>query len=124
MSLLKDHIAKLAEGLDLTELEAEEAMREIMQGGATEAQIAAYLMGLRMKGETIDEITGSVRAMRERAIRIPIADPQVVDTCGTGGDKSHTFNISTAAALVVAGGGVTVAKHGNRSVSSQSGSAD
>ncbi|MFZ1746985.1 MAG: anthranilate phosphoribosyltransferase, partial [Nitrospirales bacterium] len=94
MSLLKDHIAKLAEGLDLTELEAEETMREIMQGGATEAQIAAYLMGLRMKGETIDEITGSVRAMRERAIRIPIADPQVVDTCGTGGDKSHTFNIS------------------------------
>ncbi len=124
MPLLKDHIAKLAEGLDLSEIEAEEAMREIMQGGATEAQIAAYLMGLRMKGETIDEITGSVRAMRERAIRIPIADPQVVDTCGTGGDKSHTFNISTAAAFVVAGGGMTVAKHGNRSVSSQSGSAD
>ncbi|WP_342346696.1 anthranilate phosphoribosyltransferase [uncultured Nitrospira sp.] len=124
MPILKDHIAKLVEGLDLSEHEAEEAMREIMQGGATEAQIAAYLMGLRMKGETIDEITGSVRAMRERAIRIPITDPQVVDTCGTGGDKSHTFNISTAAAFVVAGGGMTVAKHGNRSVSSQSGSAD
>lgn len=124
MSLLKNYIAKLAEGLDLSELEAEEAMREIMHGGATDAQIAAYLMGLRLKGETIDEIAGSVRAMRERAIRIPITDPQVVDTCGTGGDKSHTFNISTAAAFVVAGGGMTVAKHGNRSVSSQSGSAD
>jgi anthranilate phosphoribosyltransferase len=124
MPILKDHIAKLAEGLDLSEQEAEEAMREIMQGGATEAQIAGYLMGLRMKGETIDEITGSVRAMRELAVRIPITDPQVVDTCGTGGDKSHTFNISTAAAFVVAGGGMTVAKHGNRSVSSRSGSAD
>ncbi|MDR4462519.1 MAG: anthranilate phosphoribosyltransferase [Nitrospirales bacterium] len=124
MPILKDHIAKLVEGLDLSEHEAEEAMQEIMQGGATEAQIAAYLMGLRMKGETIDEITGSVRAMRERSLRIPITDPQVVDTCGTGGDKSHTFNISTASAFVVAGGGMTVAKHGNRSVSSQSGSAD
>ncbi|MDH5698900.1 MAG: anthranilate phosphoribosyltransferase, partial [Nitrospirota bacterium] len=100
MPILKDHIAKLAEGLDLSEHEAEEAMREIMQGGATEAQIAGYLMGLRMKGETIDEITGSVRVMRELAVRIPITDPQVVDTCGTGGDKSQTFNISTAAAFV------------------------
>ena len=124
MSVLKDRIAKLADGVDLSEKEAEEAMLEIMQGVATDVQIAAYLMGLRMKGETIDEITGSVRAMRELAIRIPVTDPQVVDTCGTGGDKSQTFNISTAAALVVAGGGMTVAKHGNRSVSSRSGSAD
>jgi anthranilate phosphoribosyltransferase len=124
MSVIKNLIAKLADGIDLSEKESEEAMLEIMHGGATEAQIAAYLMGLRMKGETIDEITGAVRAMRELAIRIPVTDPQVVDTCGTGGDQSHTFNISTAAAFVVAGGGMTVAKHGNRSVSSRSGSAD
>ena len=97
-------------------------IREVLN--ATEAQIAAYLMGLRMKGETIEEITGSVQAMRDLAVRVPITDPQVVDTCGTGGDKSQTFNISTAAALVVAGAGITVAKHGNRSVSSHSGSAD
>ncbi len=99
-------------------------MREMMSGNATDAQIAAYLMGLRMKGETIEEITGSVRAMRDVAIRVPISDPQVVDTCGTGGDGSHTFNISTATAFIIAGAGITVAKHGNRSVSSRSGSAD
>jgi anthranilate phosphoribosyltransferase len=122
--MFKHLIAKLTEGVHLSEKEAEEAMLTIMQGGATEAQIAAYLVALRMKGETIDEITGSVRAMRELAVRIPITDPQVVDTCGTGGDMSQTFNISTAAAFVVAGGGMTVAKHGNRSVSSRSGSAD
>jgi anthranilate phosphoribosyltransferase len=124
MSAFKEILSKLPDRIDLTEKEAEEAMREIMHGNATDAQIAAYLMGLRMKGETIEEITGSVRAMRDLAIRVPIADPQVVDTCGTGGDKSQTFNISTAAALVVAGAGITVAKHGNRSVSSRSGSAD
>ena len=124
MSGLKDILAKLSDRIDLTEKEAEETMREIMHGNATEAQIAAYLMGLRMKGETIEEITGSVRAMRDLAVRVPITDPQVVDTCGTGGDKSQTFNISTAAALVVAGAEITVAKHGNRSVSSRSGSAD
>jgi anthranilate phosphoribosyltransferase len=86
MSGLKGLLAKLPDRIDLTEKEAEEAMREIMHGNATDAQIAAYLMGLRMKGETIEEITGSVRAMRELAIRVPISDPQVVDTCGTGGD--------------------------------------
>ncbi len=121
---LKEYIAKFPDHIDLTEKEAEEAMREIMHGHATDAQIAAYLMGLRMKGETIEEITGSVRAMRELAIRVPISNSQVVDTCGTGGDKSQTFNISTAAAFIVAGAGITVAKHGNRSVSSRSGSAD
>ena len=124
MSAFKEILAKLPDRIDLTEKEAEEAMREIMRGNATDAQIAAYLMGLRMKGETIEEITGSVRAMRDLAVRVPIGDPQVVDTCGTGGDKSQTFNISTAAAFVVAGAGITVAKHGNRSVSSRSGSAD
>ena len=124
MSIVKDLLAKLPDRIDLTEEEAEQAMKEIMQGHATEAQIAAYLMGLRMKGETIEEITGSVRAMRSLAIRVPLSAPQVVDTCGTGGDGSNTFNISTATAFVVAGAGITVAKHGNRSVSSRSGSAD
>ncbi|MEE8124805.1 MAG: anthranilate phosphoribosyltransferase [Nitrospirales bacterium] len=124
MSVLKDIIAKIADRIDLTEKEAEGAMHAIMRGEATDAQIAAYLMGLRLKGETIEEITGSVRAMRDLAIRIPINDPQIVDTCGTGGDQSHTFNISTAAAFVLAGANITVAKHGNRSVSSRSGSAD
>ena len=122
--MIKDAIARLAERLPLTEKETEEVMIEIMEGSATSAQIAAYLMGLRLKGETVEEIAGSVRAMRERAVRIAIGDPFVVDTCGTGGDGRHTFNISTTAAFVVAGAGLTVAKHGNRSVSSKSGSAD
>ncbi|WP_447977369.1 anthranilate phosphoribosyltransferase [Candidatus Nitrospira bockiana] len=122
--MIKDAIAKLAERVDLTEKEAEEVLLEIMDGAATPAQIAAYLMGLRIKGETVEEIAGSARAMRSRAARIRVADPLVVDTCGTGGDRSQTFNISTTAAFVVAGGGLTVAKHGNRSVSSRCGSAD
>lgn len=122
--MIKDAIAKLADRLSLTEKEAEEVMNEIMDGAATPAQIAAYLMGLRLKGETVEEIAGSVRAMRERALRIAIGDPLVVDTCGTGGDGRHTFNVSTTTAFVVAGAGLTVAKHGNRSVSSKSGSAD
>jgi anthranilate phosphoribosyltransferase len=122
--MIKDAIAKLADRADLSEKEAEEVMLEIMNGAATSAQIAAYLMGLRMKGETVDEIAGSVMAMRARATHIRVADPLVVDTCGTGGDRAHTFNISTTAAFVVAGGDLTVAKHGNRSVSSRSGSAD
>jgi len=122
--MIKDAIAKLADRSPLTELEAESVMLEIMDGAATPAQIAAYLMGLRLKGETVEEIAGSVRAMRAKAIRISVGDPQVVDTCGTGGDGAHTFNISTTTALVVAGAGLTVAKHGNRSVSSKSGSAD
>lgn len=122
--MIKDAIAKLADRLSLTEKEAEEAMNEIMDGTATPAQIAAYLMGLRLKGESVEEIAGSVRAMRDRAVRITVGDPLVVDTCGTGGDGRHTFNISTTSAFVVAGAGLTVAKHGNRSISSKSGSAD
>ncbi|HLZ35826.1 MAG TPA: anthranilate phosphoribosyltransferase [Nitrospira sp.] len=122
--MIKDAIAKLAERLPLTEKEAEAVMNEIMDGAATPAQIAAYLMGLRLKGETVEEIAGSVQAMRDRAVRIAVGDPLVVDTCGTGGDGRHTFNISTTTAFVVAGAGLTVAKHGNRSVSSKSGSAD
>ena len=122
--MIKDAIAKLADRTNLSEKEAEETMLAIMDGQATPAQIAAYLMGLRIKGETVEEIAGSARAMRAKATRIRVADPLVVDTCGTGGDRAHTFNISTTAAFVVAGGGLTVAKHGNRSVSSKSGSAD
>ena len=122
--MIKDASSKVADRIDLSEKEAEEVLLEIMNGAATPVQIAAYLMGLRMKGETVEEIAGSAKAMRSRAIRIHAGDPQVVDTCGTGGDRTNTFNISTTAALVVAGGGLTVAKHGNRSVSSRSGSAD
>jgi len=121
---MQDALKILAEGVNLNEKEAQEVMFQIMNGTASDSQIAAYLMGLRMKGETVDEITGSVKAMRDMALRIHVGDPLVVDTCGTGGDGTNTFNISTAAAFVVAGGGMTVAKHGNRSVSSQSGSAD
>ena len=122
--MIKEAIAKLADGMDLSEKEAGAVMLEIMQGSASEAQIAAYLMGLRMKGETVEEIAGSVQTMRSLAQRVHVSDPRVVDTCGTGGDRANTFNISTAAAFVIAGGGITVAKHGNRSVSSRSGSAD
>lgn len=122
--MIKHALTKLVEGINLSEQEAYEVMLEIMQGAASESQIAAYLIGLRMKGEIVEEITGSVKAMREMAVRIHVGNPHVVDTCGTGGDQSNTFNISTAAAFVVAGGDITVAKHGNRSVSSRSGSAD
>src|SRR6185436_3168561 len=96
--------------------EAESVMREMMDGAATPVQIDAYLMGLRLKGENVEEVVGSVRDMRVKALRIVVADPLVVDTCGTGGDSANTFNISTTAAFVVAGAGLTVAKHGNRSV--------
>ncbi|MCS6896789.1 MAG: anthranilate phosphoribosyltransferase [Nitrospira sp.] len=122
--MIKDAIAKLAERSHLSAQEAEAVMNEIMDGSATPAQIAAYLMGLRQKGETVEEIVGSVRAMRARSLRIRVGAKIVVDTCGTGGDGACTFNISTAAALVAAGAGITIAKHGNRSVSSKCGSAD
>ena len=122
--MIKDAIAKLAERTDLSEKEAEEVMFEIMDGAATPTQISAYLMGLRIKGETVGEIAGSARAMRSRATRIRAADSMVMDTCGTGGDGANTFNISTTAAFVVAGAGLMVAKHGNRAVSSRCGSAD
>jgi len=122
--MIKDALAKLADRTDLSAQEAEIVMLEIMDGAATSAQMAAYLMGLRQKGERVEEVVGSVRAMRERATRIRVGSSIVVDTCGTGGDGADTFNISTTAAFVVAGAGITVAKHGNRSVSSRSGSAD
>src|SRR5256884_8024587 len=120
--MIKDAIAKVVDRQDLTEAEAEAAMQEIMEGQATPAQIAAYVTALRMKGETVDEITGSARAMRAKAVRVRTTDPVVVDTCGTGGDGGGTFNVSTAVAFVLGGAGITVAKHGNRAVSSRSGS--
>ncbi len=122
--MIKEAIAKIVLKVNLTEAEAEAVMREIMQGEATDAQIASYITALRIKGETVDEITGSARVMREKAVPIKLDAAYQVDTCGTGGDMAHTFNISTTVAFVVAGAGVTVAKHGNRSVSSKSGSAD
>lgn len=122
--MLKKLIARVIDGADLGEDEARVAMELIMNGEATPAQIASLVTALRMKGETVEEITGCARAMRSRATRVLTRHPLVVDTCGTGGDGGGTFNISTTAAFVVAGAGVTVAKHGNRSVSSRSGSAD
>lgn len=122
--MIKEAILKLSEKVDLSDTEAEAVMRQIMEGQATPSQIASYITALRMKGETVDEITGSARVMREKAQSIHVGDPKLVDTCGTGGDRKNTFNISTTAAFVVAGAGMTVAKHGNRSVSSSCGSAD
>jgi len=117
-------IEKLTRREDLTSDEAAAAMVEVMEGRAAEAQIAGLLMGLVMKGERPAEIVGLAKTMRAQAVRLSRSYDNVFDTCGTGGDRSGTFNISTCAALVVAGCGVRVAKHGNRSVSSQSGSAD
>ncbi|MCX8007381.1 MAG: anthranilate phosphoribosyltransferase [Coriobacteriia bacterium] len=117
-------IGRISTGGSLTEEEAEAVMGAIMDGEATPAQIAALVVGMRMKGETADEIAGFARAMRRRAAPVRPAIPGVLDTCGTGGDGLHTFNISTATAFVVAGAGVPVAKHGNRAVSSSAGSAD
>ncbi|MDZ4764394.1 MAG: anthranilate phosphoribosyltransferase [Chloroflexota bacterium] len=109
----------------LTQDQSEIVMNQIMSGSATDAQIGAYLMGLRMKGETHDEITGSARAMRANAHRVPVtSNDDLIDTCGTGGDKSGTYNISTTVAFIVAGAGLRVAKHGNRASSSKCGSAD
>ena len=123
--MFKMLLNRLVEGKDLKEDEAYEAMSSIMDGKALPTQIASFLTALRMRGETVQEITGFARAMRAKALTIrPMNGEYVVDTCGTGGDGNNTFNISTAVAFVVAGSGLTVAKHGNRSVSSQCGSAD
>ncbi|RKY36150.1 MAG: anthranilate phosphoribosyltransferase [Candidatus Omnitrophota bacterium] len=122
--MIKQGIEKVVSGVDLNEQEVEIIFNEIMSGLATNAQIAAFIIGLRCKGETIDEITGAAKVMRKFAAKINVRDTVILDTCGTGGDNQHTFNISTLAALIVASAGITVAKHGNRSVSSKSGSAD
>jgi anthranilate phosphoribosyltransferase len=120
---LRQTIAKIASGETLSQNEAHEAFELVMSGTATPAQIGALLMGLRVRGETVDEIAGAACALRAHAL--PVRAPEgAIDTCGTGGDAKGTFNISTCAAFVVAGAGVPVAKHGNRSISSRSGSAD
>ena len=116
-------IAHVAQGRRLTENEAEVAFDVIMSGNATPSQMGAFLMALRVRGETVDEIAGAARIMRAKALAVD-APPGTIDTCGTGGDSSGSFNISTASALIVAGCGVPVAKHGNRALSSKSGSAD
>ncbi|MBN2808315.1 MAG: anthranilate phosphoribosyltransferase [Deltaproteobacteria bacterium] len=135
---IKEAIAKVVGHASLIQTEMEQVMEEIMTGVATPAQVAAFITALRMKGETVAEITGAARVMRKQATRVEVEfesspNPEIipntlpdilVDTCGTGGDGSHTFNISTATALVVAAAGLKVAKHGNRSVSSLCGSAD
>jgi len=121
---IKEAIGKVMSGVDLLGEEAEAVMGQIMAGEVTPAQIGAFLTALRLKGETVEEITGCARAMRRSAIPVRPRRRDLVDTCGTGGDRAGTFNISTTAAFVVAGAGLGVAKHGNRSVSSHCGSAD
>ncbi|MDZ4803319.1 MAG: anthranilate phosphoribosyltransferase [Candidatus Eisenbacteria bacterium] len=122
--MLKPFLRQIVNRQHLSRAEAEEAMSLIMEGAATPAQIAAFVVGLRLKGETVDEVAGCALAMRARASRLDTGNRDVLDTCGTGGDGANTFNISTAAAFVAAAGGALVAKHGNRAVSSQCGSAD
>jgi anthranilate phosphoribosyltransferase len=123
--MIKEAIAKIVEREDLEPEEAKLVMEEIMSGKATSAQIAAFLTGLRMKGETVEEIVSFVNAMlRYASVISPKVDEAMVDTCGTGGDRIKTFNISTISAFVAAGAGIVVAKHGNRAVSSKAGSAD
>jgi anthranilate phosphoribosyltransferase len=117
-------LEKLLAGQNLTAQEMSAVMDGMMSGDFTPAQTAGFLIALRMKGETIDEVAGAAMSMRKHASLINAGTENVVDTCGTGGDKAHTFNISTAAAFVAAGAGVAIAKHGNRSVSSKCGSAD
>ncbi|MCK5081997.1 MAG: anthranilate phosphoribosyltransferase [Candidatus Omnitrophica bacterium] len=121
---MKSYIEKLQNKKNLTQDEIEEIMHEIMSGASDENNIADFLLALREKGPTVDEITGAAKIMRKFVVGIDTKHKDILDTCGTGGDKKNTFNISTIAALVVAGAGVAVAKHGNRSVSSKCGSAD
>lgn len=124
--MIKPYLNKVIKKQDLTETEAEEAMDIIMSGNATQAQIGGYLIALRMKGETISEIVGSSRSMKKNAIPVRITrhGENIFDTAGTGGDGSHSFNVSTTAAFIIAGAGKKVAKHGNRAASSICGSAD
>ncbi|OGO49932.1 MAG: anthranilate phosphoribosyltransferase, partial [Chloroflexi bacterium RBG_16_68_14] len=121
--MIRDAIAALVDRRDLTEQEAAACMEEIMSAEATPAQFGAFVVALRMKGETVDEIAGMARVMREKALRVEVDGP-LLDTCGTGGDAKGTFNVSTAAAFVAAGAGARVAKHGNRAMTSACGSAD
>src|SRR5207302_6875791 len=123
-AVIQGTIAKLLDGRDLTRDEACETMRTIMRGEATPAQIAGFLVALRAKGETADEIAGCAEAMREHVLRVNPKRSDLVDIVGTGGDGANTYNISTAAALVAAGAGAAIAKHGNRAASSATGAAD
>jgi len=122
--MFKDHLSKIIRNENLNENEMSAMMMEIFSGDITDAQIGAFMGSLATKGETFEELAGAATAMRRKAHRIEAMAPTIVDTCGTGGDGAKTFNISTTTAFVVAGCGVTVAKHGNRSISSQCGSAD
>jgi anthranilate phosphoribosyltransferase len=136
--MIKESIAKVVGKEDLTQSEMEATMEEIMTGSATPAQIGSFITALRMKGEAVDEIVGAARVMRAKSVKVQLNHNQVsldrdeinvdeetiLDTCGTGGDGTHTFNVSTATAFVAAGAGIKVAKHGNRAVSSSCGSAD
>jgi anthranilate phosphoribosyltransferase len=129
VSMIQDTLKKIGAGKDLTRAEADGAMEHVLSGNATDSQIVELLAALRIKGETVDELVGFATAMRRYATKIFPSDyarggEPLVDTCGTGGDAKGTFNVSTAAAFVVAGAGVRVAKHGNRSISSKCGSAD
>jgi anthranilate phosphoribosyltransferase len=121
---IQQAISKVVSGTNLERDEARGVMAGIMEGAATSAQIGSFLTALRMKGETLDEITGFAETMRSKAMKVNVSQMNLLDTCGTGGDGSDTFNISTASALVAAAGGIRVAKHGNRAMSSKSGSAD
>ncbi|TNC80912.1 MAG: anthranilate phosphoribosyltransferase [Oleiphilus sp.] len=121
---MKNAIATVVDRRDLTTEEMQNVMQLIMTGGATEAQIGGFLVALRMKGESIEEITGAASVMRDLSTKVSVSGPHLVDTCGTGGDGANLFNVSTASAFVVAAAGGRVAKHGNRSVSSSTGSAD
>lgn len=122
--MLQQSLAKLIRGEHLTESEMVAVMSLIMEGQATPAQIGSFLTALRIKGETVEEVAGAARVMRQKSLQVRFEAPVVVDTCGTGGDGANTFNISTAAAFIVAAAGIPVAKHGNRAMSSQCGSAD
>ena len=122
--MVREVIAKLVEKVNLSQGEAEAVMNEIMSGEATPSQIGAFVTALRMKGETAEEIAGCARAMRAHGTKVVTSKSPLMDTCGTGGDGAQTFNVSTAVAFVIAGAGVAVAKHGNRSVSSRCGSTD
>ena len=122
--MFKENLKKIIDRIDLSESQMSDMFTEIFSGNVTDVQIGAMMAALATKGETFEELAGAARAMRRKAHRIQVPGAIIVDTCGTGGDASQTFNISTTTAFVVAGCGVTVAKHGNRSVSSQCGSAD
>ncbi len=121
---IQDAVTRVLDGIDLTEAEMVSVMNQIMEGQAEDSALAEFLTALKEKGESVSEIVGAARVMRQKAEKLKVTSDNIVDTCGTGGDGGTTFNISTASAFVVAGAGITVAKHGNRAVSSRSGSAD